>query len=230
MAQNRNTNRQPAKQQVVRGRRVFDLPGAGPIDYRESLRRQQAENDKLKAENARQAKELAQANEQNAEAIWRYVNLETVVALNCRALKLGEKDARRLDNFVENVYRKHKAEGKDFKKFDPYAAISTWKANRGHAVRVPKQLTGLDHALPPPNSGEGHARKGTLPGLQGDEAAHRTAYDAAQARGAKLRRDEQDSRDHYQRRLRELGLQDPNAGISVAGNCAALPGRPGGET
>ena len=130
---------------------MFDLPGAGPVDYRKQLRHEQRQNDKMAKELAEEKAARARAEEREAINKWRYVNVGTVVGLNMREMGLDLADGKRLDNYVSNAFKAHRDAGKPYKSFPVYDVISAWKANHGRAVAVPHEATTtFDAHLPPP--------------------------------------------------------------------------------
>ena len=193
-----HTNRQQQPQVTV-GRHVRTLPATTP-----------GPRDKLKAQNARSARESELERQLAAEKAGREADhykhhIDDVILLNAQAMGLDKVALTSLDRTVEHALQRHRAAGLPLKAFDPYSVVSNWKARHGRALDPPrKHASPLEAALPPPRQ---EARV-----LPCDRKAHDAALSAYQERGARHREEDIKRRERYDARLRELGLNNPAIG------------------
>jgi hypothetical protein len=184
---------------ITQGRRSYTPPATTP-----------GPRDKLKAQNARSARESELERQLAAEQAGREADrfrhqIADVVLLNAQALKLDKVALTSLDRSVEHALEDHLKAGKALKAFDPYAVVSNWKARHGRALDPPrKHASPLESALPPPRT---EARV-----MPNDRKAHDQALSAYQERGARHREEDIKRRERYDARLRELGLANPAIG------------------
>ena len=202
-----NKNRTAPGQQVQIGRHQRTLPVASPAARLASQLETRERHSKRERELESQL-----AAEQAAHEATKYRNsIEETVILNKQAMGLDDLAFRSLDNTVENAVKEHLVAGKPLKAFPVFDVINGWKARHGKALPLPaKDASPLDAQLPPPRT-----ETRVLPN---DRAAHDAAMRPYQERSARARERDLRERERYDRRLREMGLQNPAIGSFPGGS------------
>jgi hypothetical protein len=194
---------------ITVGRRQLTPPDItpGPQEKLRERNKQAQENQELK-------RQLAAEQAAHEQTKFRH-SIDDTVLLNAQALKLDKAGLTSLDRTVDHAIQDHLKSGKPLKAFDPFAVISAWKARKGLALPpAPKNGNPLDSALPPP------AQAGRVP--PNDAAARDAALRESAERGARQRAAILQDRAAYERRLRELGLTLPEAGMPGNGSGIGL--------
>jgi hypothetical protein len=175
------------------------------------------------SERERAAKELRDVRARNEE-LWAQVerfefskNLEEIALLNIKELKLKPLDAEKLGNTLNAALEKWVKAGKPLKAnkatgqpgFDPYAVISKFKERLGRALPLAPRNGSRPESLPAP------AQEGRI--APNDQASHAAKAQAQKEKNERRREEIMRDREAYSRRLRELGLTDPNVGFPGSG-------------